>query len=315
MSVNGVADTEDDYGSNTYSIQVARDRVENKLHALEFSVDSDGNDNINFDAVAAYDNAFSIETGSKGNKLLRIHRSLESAEDGHALAFITSPYMSVSDIVNEGGAEYALGVRLRYSYVANDFSEGDNFYIVLFDCQNESFVPYAATDVDVATDYYPVGGEVPHDRTFREIHLPLPISRDDRITTYDFFSTERRLSDSVQVALFAWNGGGTDFFVETLEFTRTLTSDLPRVDFGILGAFHDPYVCETDEDIPTIISLLRYANYGTDAGLAEVTMQDQGRGIQIFPYHSELPFGSNSPWRQAGRNLDNPLYAGSKSFF
>ena len=167
----------------------------------------------------------------------------------------------------------------------------------------------------MATDYYPVGGEVPHDRTFREIHLPLPISRDDRITTYDFFSTERRLSDSVQVALFAWNGGGTDFFVETLEFTRTLTSDLPRVDFGILGAFHDPYVCETDEDIPTIISLLRYANYGTDAGLAEVTMQDQGRGIQVFPYHSELPFGSNSPWRQAGRNLDNPLYAGQSLSF
>ena len=53
------------------------------------------------------------------------------------MALLTSPYMSVSDIVNEGGREYALGVRLRYSYVADDLSEGDNFYVVLFDCQNE----------------------------------------------------------------------------------------------------------------------------------------------------------------------------------
>ena len=85
MSVNGVADTEDDYGSNTYDVQVARDRFQNGLPSLQFGVDSDGDDDINFAAVAAYDNAFSIETGSKGNKLLRIHRSLESAEDGHAI--------------------------------------------------------------------------------------------------------------------------------------------------------------------------------------------------------------------------------------
>ena len=61
------------------------------------------------------------------------------------------------------------------------------------------------------------------------------ISRDGRITTYDFFNTERRLSDSVRLALFVWNGGGSDFFIENIGFTRTLTSDLPSVDFGILG--------------------------------------------------------------------------------
>ena len=223
MSVNGVEDREDDYGRNTYIIFVDKERVENKLHALEFSVDSDGDDDINFGAAASYRNAFSIETGSKGNQLLRIHRVHESAADGHALAIVTSPFMSVSEIINEGGADYALGLRLRYSYVSNDLSEGDNFALVLFDCQNRLFAPFDGTDVDGATSYYPERSEVPHDRTFREFHFPLPLSRDGRITTYDAFSTETRLSDSVRVALFAWNGGGSDLFIENLSFTRTLT--------------------------------------------------------------------------------------------
>ena len=133
---------------------------------------------------------------------------------------------------------------------------------------------------------------------------------DGRITTYDFFTTETRLSDSVQVALLAWNGGGSDLFIENLSFTRTLTSDLPSVDFGLLTEVYDPYVCETDEVIPSVISRLGYANYGKDAGLAEVTIQDQGRGIEVPPYHASGSFGANDPWRLAGRDADNPLYVG-----
>ena len=315
ISVNGVADTEDDYGRNTYTVEVDRERVESGLPSLEFSVDSDGDDEINFAAGAGYDDAFSVETGSNGNKLLRIHRSLESAEDGHTSASLLSPYVSVSEILNEGGGDYALGVRLRYSYVANDLSEGDRLLLVLFDCQGESFVPYGGTDVDVATSHYPEGGEVPHERTFRDIHLPLPISRDGRVTTYDVFTTERRLRDSVQVVLLAWNGGGSDLFIENFEFTRTLNSDLPNVDFGVVGQFHDPYVCETDEVIPNVISRLRYANYGKEVGLAEVTIQDQGRGIEVFTYHESSLIGADTPYRMEGRELGSPLYEGSSLSF
>ena len=266
VSVNGVADTEDDYGSNTYTVTVDRERVENGLQALEFSVDGDGDDEINFGAAAGYDNAFSVETGSNGNKLLRIHRDLESAEDGHSLAILASPYMSVSEIINEGGGDYALGVRLRYSYVSNDLSEGDNLILVLFDCQDEFFVPFGGTDLDAASSYYPEGDDIPHERTFRDFHFPLPLSRDGRVTTYDYFQTEKRLRDSVQIALYTWNGGGSDLFIENFEFTRTLNSDLPNVDFGILGAHYDPYVCETDEVIPNVVSEVRYANYGKRIG-------------------------------------------------
>ena len=82
--------------------------------------------------------------------------------------------MSVSEVLNEGGEEYALGVRLRYSYVSDDFSEGDNFSLVLFDCEGQVIVPFGGTDVDGATSHYPEGGEAPHDRTFRDLHFPLP---------------------------------------------------------------------------------------------------------------------------------------------
>ena len=315
VNVNGVPDTEDDYGRNTYTLEVDRERVESVLPSLEFLVNSDGDDDINFAAGAGYDNAFSVETGSNGNKLLRIHRTLESAEDGHSAASLVSPYVSVSEILNEGGGDYALGLRLRYSYVANDLSEGDRLLLVLFDCQGENFVPYGGTDVDVATSHYPEGGEVPHDRTFRELHFPLAISRDGRVTTYDVFTTERRLSDSVQLVLLAWNGGGSDLFIENFEFTRTLNSDLPSLDFGVVGAFYDPYVCETDEVIPNVISRLRYANYGKELGLAEVTIQDQGRGIELFTYHESSLIGADTPYRMEGRELASPLYEGSSLSF
>ena len=81
--------------------------------------------------------------------------------------------MRVSEIISEGGADYALGLRFRYSYVSDDFSEGDNFSIMLFDCEGQVIVPFGGTDLDVATSHYPEGGEVPHDRTFRELHFPL----------------------------------------------------------------------------------------------------------------------------------------------
>ena len=62
--------------------------MENKLHALEFDVDTDGNDGVNWAYVSEYDNAFSIETGSKGNKLLRIHRTDEYSTEGHQSDYV-----------------------------------------------------------------------------------------------------------------------------------------------------------------------------------------------------------------------------------
>ena len=316
VNVNGVEDTSDDYGRNTYTVDVDRERVESGVPTLEFLVNSDGDDDINFSAEAGYDNAFSVETGSNGNKLLRIHRTLESAADGHSAASLVSPYVSVSEILNEGGGDYALGVRLRYSYVANDLSEGDRLLLVLFDCQDENFVPFGGTDLDVATSHYPEGGEVPHERTFRDIHLPLPISRDGRVTSYDVFTTERRLSDSVQAVLIVWNGGGSDLFIENFEFTRTLNSDLPSLDFGVVGTFHDPYVCETDEVIPNVIYLFRYANYGKVNWVwRKFLFIDQGRGIELFTYHEGGTFGADTPHQIEGRELGSPLYEGSSLSF
>ena len=207
LNVNGAEDTDEDYGRNTYTITVSRGRVENKLHALEFEVNEDGEEDVNWRALRSYENAFSIATGSNGNKLLRIHRT-DAPEDGHQAALLLSPFMSVGEIVNEGGGAYALGVRLRYSYVANDFSEGDRLQIALFDCEGATISLYSATDVDASTSHYPQGGELPHDRTFRELHLPLPISSNDRIATYNTVDPERMLGDLVQLAVTVTNGGG-----------------------------------------------------------------------------------------------------------
>ena len=308
VNVNDAEDPEDDYGRNTYTITVNRERVENKLHALEFSEDE--TDGVNWSNVSEYENAFSIETGSKGNKLLRIHRTDEYSTEGHQLIMFTSPYMRVSEIISEGGEDYELGVRFRYSYVSDDFSEGDNFSIVLFDCEGQFITPFGGTDLDVATSHYPEGGEVPHDRTFRELHFPLFLEggriTDSRDSEYQF-----QLADAVRIVLFAWNGGGSDLFVENLAFTRTPTSDIPNVDLGIGRLAYDPYVCENDGVLPFISHIVNYSNYGKEYAFVRYHIREEARDIEITPYETFGYYDAYEPITFVNRYTSFLIYSGA----
>ena len=304
VHVNDAADPEDDYGRNTYTITVNRGRVENKLHSLEFS--EGGTDGVNWSYVSDYENAFSIATGSKGNKLLRIHRTDEYFTEGHQSILFTSPYMSVREIISEGGEDYALGVRFRYSYVSNDFSEGDRFGIALFDCEN-AYLLYRPTDLDGATSHYPEGGEVPHDRTFRELHFPLFLE-DRRITDRD---GRLQLTDSVRIVLLAWNGGGSDLFVEDLAFTRTLSSDIPIVDLGIGSLAYDPYVCETDGVLPLISHIVNYSNYGKEYASVVHHIREEARNIGITPYRTYGYYDAYEPVTFVNRYTSFLIYSGA----
>ena len=308
VNVNDAEDAEDDYGRNTYTITVNRGRVENKLHSLEFS--EDGTEGVNWAYASEYENAFSIATGSKGNKLLRIHRTAEYSTEGHQLIMFTSPYMRVSEIISEGGEDYklGLGLRFRYSYVSNDFSEGDRLGIALLDCE-DSFLLYRPTDLDGATSHYPEGGEVPHDRTFRELHFPLPLEG-GRITDKDS-EDQFQLSDSVRVVLFAWNGGGNDLFVEDLAFTRTLSSDIPSVDLGIGRLAYDPYVCENDGVLPFISHIVNYSNYGKEPAFVRHYIREEARDIDITPYETFGEYGTVVPAIVLSRNTHYLIYRGA----
>ena len=300
MSVNGAEDTDDDYGRNTYTITVSRGRVENKLHALEFEVNEDGEEGVNWVSDAEYENAFSIATGSNGNKLLRIHRTDEPSIEGLRSVTFASPYMRVSEIINEGGGAYALGVRLRYSYVADDFSEGDRLQVALFDCDSGVLL-YRLTDVDAATSHYPQGGEVPHDRTFRDLHFPLDISR-----------AGIGLGDLVQIAVTVTNGGGSDLFVDKLAFTRTLRSDLPRVDLDISHLAYDPYVCETDEVFPFMRHIVDYVNHGKAYASVAHSIQEERRDVALTPYEVFGNYGTMSdPITLLSRNSSFIVYSGA----
>ena len=289
LDVNGNADSHSMYGRNTYEVKLRRVPVTTDLPVLDLQGSAP-----NWDFVSEYENATSIVTNSAGKKILRVHMKDTPFEASQKRVMLLSPYTRGSALMvdNGGRVGYRLLLHLRYSYIPNDFSEGDRVVLFLRGCDGTQRVLFDENDVNLATSYYVEEEVVPSARTFRELRIPVNNS----------FFLPQVLGDSIQIGLLVQNGRGSDVFIEKLETTREVTSDLHDIDLALITASYDPFVCDSDTRLVHHIAHEQMlVNYGYNrVRTLFYAIRSEARDIILTPPVLDWPVHGFSGWGISG---------------